>query len=524
MESVDTNESVSSPLLVVTSRTCDEKAGTGGSAQVEPVVEKSMERSHAARGPILPMSTSKFSVCMRMAPITARNSGQCKAFVHMLRTAERFLMIYPAQKYAWLCCMALSSLVLGSGDAKAHGGLPISVQIVHRGDKTFIPTQYWGVFVGQQGQPWRWICDEAINSNKLRNVYIGGDGTFYATDKLGLTISRDDGCSWEQVTGELAQQTISSVALDPVASSTVWAVASDEMAQAMLWRSDDAGKTWQALYRPTGMGILGLALSPDGKAVYLGAARRLPMIAGLVLESTDGGHSFQEHLISPLPRDANPFSLSVMAADPRVSGQVWLRFKDPEGILVQADLRAKSFTELLRISSDITAVAVDVAHDRLLVATGQGIYSASGAAPLERGPSLSRAQCVSLYGDTVEACSWNYAPDSAAMSRSVDDGKTFTRVFQYHETAGVYSCPPSTPVAQICPQVWQTYAEQLGIEQSKPTPPMPPDPQVGGCGVALPHRSGPLGGVVAAFAGVLAVLFRRRRRIRQHIAARSARG
>src|SRR5439155_6341781 len=110
---------------------------------------------------------------------------------------------------------------------------------------------------------------------------------------------------------------------------------------------------------------------------------------------------------------------------------------------------------------------VSVAGDNggtLFIATSEGLYASAGGAPPVKTSSLSYARCAVRHGTKLYACSWNYPPDSAAVARSDDDGKSFTKVFQYADTIGLtQACGPTTPVAKICPAIWLMYAPNLGI-------------------------------------------------------------
>src|SRR5207249_4151910 len=76
---------------------------------------------------------------------------------------------------------------------------------------------------------------------------------------------------------------------------------------------------------------------------------------------------------------------------------------------------------------------VSVAGDNggtLFIATSEGLYASAGGAPPVKSSSLGYARCAVRHGTELYACSWNYPPDSAAVARSDDDGKSFTKVFQ----------------------------------------------------------------------------------------------
>ena len=107
--------------------------------------------------------------------------------------------------------------------AMAHGGLPISQAIIPRDGQLVVPTRFWGVFLGSEERPWRWICEEAINRQQARKWALTGDGTYHVTDYLGMTSSRDSGCTWVPSTGEIALRPTSWVVADPAVPGRAFA-------------------------------------------------------------------------------------------------------------------------------------------------------------------------------------------------------------------------------------------------------------------------------------------------------------
>ena len=95
----------------------------------------------------------------------------------------------------------------------------------------------------------------------------------------------------------------------------------------------------------------------------------------------------------------------------------------------------------------------------------------------------------------------------AAIARLSNDATSFTKVFQYHDTQSPVGCSADTPVGNICPMVWQKYADQLGIDLSQRDK-MPPA-ESGGC--QMGSRSAPLSGLFALLSGLCGLLLSRRR-------------
>src|SRR5947208_1234631 len=112
--------------------------------------------------------------------------------------------------------------LLLAAPAAAHNGLPVTRQILFDGDRLIIPTSGEGVYVGPEGGPFKWICEEAINSQIYRVWARAGNGTLHVTDVTGVTTSRDGGCTWIHATGDIARHETTSIVADPIDPKRAW--------------------------------------------------------------------------------------------------------------------------------------------------------------------------------------------------------------------------------------------------------------------------------------------------------------
>lgn len=404
-------------------------------------------------------------------------------------------------------------------DADAHGGLPVAQSILVRSGEMLVPTPYWGIFLGRDGGDWRWICDEAINLNQQRRLALAADGqTLYATDRSGLTVSPDSGCSWNAVTGPLAMLDIVAVVADPVQPARAYALANDSQNGSMtgLWKTEDRGQTWTT-HVPLAMQLpAGLVVSPDGmKVAATTVTSTTPRTATLHEIGPTG--PVQSRALT-LMLDGQPLIGSAPLGYDGTS--LYLRSNTDAGYaLHRLDGSTSTMpTRLMQIRVPIHAIS-RAPQGSLLIATAEGIYQEQAGQMFKLLPTLSMSQCLSVVGGNLYSCAWNYAPDLAAIARLTPDLSSFTKVFQYSDTKGPMDCPATTAVGKICPAVWASYADQLGVTLSTQTDmgvePTAPD----GCSCSLGSapRGTPITTPLGSSVGLLALggllLLRRRRRV-----------
>jgi MYXO-CTERM domain-containing protein len=388
--------------------------------------------------------------------------------------------------------------------AFAHGGLPVSEAILRQngGDQMFIPVFYWGVWVGQPGQPWKWICEEMINGLRTRRMALSTDGAYYATDAKGLTLSTDNGCTWTAATGEVSTKHMTDVVVHPTDGLTAFATSGDSGGPApdggmlpadnALYVTHDHGANFS---RVPGLAaentrlFQGVRVAPSNPMViYVTSVQPGVALAPSLHRSDDGGNTFNTYPVSYTLMGATPSTVEPFFVDPRDPHVVYLRASttvpDPDGGIIarQALLRSTdggmTLIETLTIDGQvlpsgyakgIDGMTIDAASGRVFVATAQGVYAGDDPGPgptvtLAPTGNLSQAQCVDVHGGVVYACSNNYAPDNAALAQSTDNGATFSTVFRYFDTYGPVDCPASTPVGMYCPYYWQMYGSMLGID------------------------------------------------------------
>jgi hypothetical protein len=432
---------------------------------------------------------------------------------------------------------AVAALLAWSTVSWAHGGLPVSQNILRQngGDTMYVPVVYWGLWVGQAGGPWRWICEEEINANRFRRWALSTDGMFYTTDSKGITLSSNHGCSWTPATGDIAQLHVTDIVVDPDDGATAYAATGDAgtvlpdggIAPAVngVFVTNDHGGTWTALPSLGDQSqrlftSVRVARTEPHRVLYVTSNAQTTPFTPTLHRSFDGAASFTSTQLSYVLDGATPHALGLLAIDPRNPRVVWARavadvsngstMVTRHGLLRSSDAGA-TWSEMAKLDAvtdpsgqtrGIDSVAFDLAKGIVYVATRTGLLSANDGGDatlpmLAPTGSLAQTQCVDVHDGTVYACSSQFPPDKAAVAHSSDGAHTFSSVLNYVDTVGpIDTCPADTDVAKYCPDYWYMYGSQLGISFDAGMP-GPPPPKSHGCSSVGAGESA-VGGVAAA--------------------------
>lgn len=391
--------------------------------------------------------------------------------------AQRLPQAWVRRARTRLMCFLLTSLPLGAqlSVARAHGGLPVAQQILWHGSTMYIPTPYWGLFLGPVGGPFHWICDEAINSYVQHRFAVAKDGALYVTDRTGVQVSTDGGCQFDPTIGPLASHFVAAIAAEPLGTS-VLALASEDTNQTSLWRAADGKSPFALLYAVPQSLPTGLRLSEDGRVILVVA-----MTTGIVRTprlhvSADGGRSFVDRDFPALIDGQVPIVVAPLWIDPtaRPAGQLndlYLAGRSDSIGVVWRLRDGEAPVELFRTTAGILDMQRHPQSRQLVVSTVAGLWAEGAGGGFSRQETLSASQCLSVHEGSLYACGWNFPPDSAAVARLPVDVSQKESLFQYQQTVGPLACPATTQVGKVCPGAWSIYAPQLGIELKKPDPP-----------------------------------------------------
>jgi len=386
--------------------------------------------------------------------------------------------------------IALAVVVVGRA-GQSHTGLPVAEAILPTPDgRLIVATSLWGLFADQSGDgagPFRWICDEAIDSGGTtivdgRAFAISSSGTLFVGTVRGLRLSRDGGCTWEAGPAALATTPTSTVVTD---GATVWAVTFGALGPNALWRSDDDARTFRAVLQADD-GFDTVAVSPGTTAIWLSATDAMTG-AALLYVSTDGGARFARIAPTYTLEGSAPSLVRPLAVE--ASGVAWLAaVGETSRALLRGAPGGATLDEKWIVRGEITAVLARAGE--VLAVTTAGLVRVDGASGAAAAiGDLAQPRCLIEQGGALYACASNFPPDERVLSRSSDGARTFQRLFQFNQTAGPVACAPTTPAGRTCPPLWALYAERLGVTTAPDGGTGGPDlgtttPPAGGCSIA----------------------------------------
>ena|GEM_PF-1007377 len=345
----------------------------------------------------------------------------------------------------------------------------------------------WGVWGGGQvafsddlGKSWvarsAGLPDEPVYSLALAP---GREGRLFAGTLSGVYGSEDDGASWRQLTGALADvQKVTSLVVDPSRPDTVIAGT-----WRRAYRSDDGGHTWTGIFEGMVLDTEIFSLTPVPEhpgEIWVSSC-------GWVYQTVDHG----DHWVRFKDFEERRTLSFAVAPDGRLlAGTV-------SGVFVSAD-GGKSWRRLSDPALSVTAIALHPARpDRILVGTeGSGIWiSTNGGIDFfrsSRGMTATRVGALALAGQDL-LVAVNHGGPLSGVYVSRDRGRSFTADFSplptvldlavyaghaYAATTGGLFERRGTDWHRL-QELGTERVEQLLVDEGEPAPAAPVTPAVG---------------------------------------------
>lgn len=397
-----------------------------------------------------------------------------------------------AGRTAWLavgCCAAV---------AFAHGAEPQAQSVVPAGGASFIVgTTFGAVVTADDGQTFRWVCEEAIGlgQNERATWLVSPAGTWFAGAFSGLYVSRDHGCSF----APHASFTATGVAAVAGQGGAIYVASGRYGVTNGVWRSTDDGVTFSATSASDDATFYSsVVLAPSRpQRLYVGAWYFDPAVSKLLV-SDDGAASFSTVDLSALLPAAGPFTvLAVHPAKPEVLLAALSSNASPvhHWLLRSADA-GQSFQVVQELAEPATQAAFSDDGATAWIAAGATLYeSTDEGATISALSSPTQQACVAVRPGRRWVCG-AMDDDGFAVEAGPQAGP-LTPWLTWEKIGAVADCPADSQVRTTCEPFYPVLRAELGLPPLEPDVPTPPAPT--GCGCTGTGTSGWLTMLVSFF-------------------------
>lgn len=314
----------------------------------------------------------------------------------------------------------------------------------------------------------RLLCNEAlgVSTSELPSVALLEEGALLVGSSGGLKLSRDQGCTWQEV-GPAPTGLNSAVARFPSdARSAI--VASYDAEPPGLYRTVDAGATWTlAVATEPGDFVQSLLVAPAAEDhIYATVAQfgEMGPPSHWLLHSSDGGASWQRH---PLPVTPDEAKAVAAASDPTDPEQLVLyTIANSPGLVDGRILHARNGGSTVEPAMEIPEIR-DARYDAegtLWIAARGGLYATPELqSPVEPVSEAYQLGCLAPSGGELLVCG-HYAGEATSdfgVGRFNADTADFEPWLNFRSVGGLVECPEGSPTRVACAQPWVDWTSEL---------------------------------------------------------------
>ncbi|HTM19021.1 MAG TPA: hypothetical protein VL172_00880 [Kofleriaceae bacterium] len=442
-------------------------------------------------------------------------------------------------------CAVLVLILLGfARPALAHpAGPPASVDVdFSTAEDPFILFDFThGLLLSHDsGTTFHWVCEQNIGYTGTYNPDYAVqtvDGSIWATTFDGLRVTRDGGCTWDTIAGNLAGLWIGEVEIGT--DHRIWAVTSsgEETAVNDAYVSTDGTGDFVAtnLHHPS-VWWRSIRIAPsDPDRIYVtGYVRPLDDGMGgqtppeaVLYRSINGGGAWEQLPMTDFELGQIPSLMmaAVSPTDPDVAYAIAVTsVSDVGDALYRTDDGGQTWTQVFTVLDVIKTVLVSddgklwVGVDTKLGDTG-GVYVSENGVDGWVHHAQPKSACLGQRPSdgTIFSCGSNGDPDLFALGKLTDyDTWSWTKVMRFADMAGPLECAPGGVQYDICQsQVWPTLCVDFGVCVAADAGPIddagPPDDAGDGGGGDGCCRAGGPGHALLALVLIPFLLPRRRR-------------
>ncbi len=403
--------------------------------------------------------------------------------------------------------LAALAVLLLAPQAHANGRFPATTDVRHRdADNQYIllPVTFGLLISTDDGNSFRWICENAIGYTGIFDPdYALVNGDIFATTYEGLRVTRDQGCTWEDIGGAFADRWVGEVEASP--DGSIWAATSSNVEDNDVYKSTDGGANFEAMgLKHKWAWWQTLKVAPgDANRVYV-TGYLLPRIRdnpgnepivvfgpcgvadctvrgpiALLYRSDDGGQSWTRLKTDTFEFGPQP-QLNLLGVDPNDPDTLYARTVASNMLIGDKVFRSTdggvTWTKLMDLEDAAKAFLIRSNGDVWIGTVNDGVRYATncdnkGACDDWRAPTQQpQMACLSERSDgTMFSCGANWMPDFFALARS-SDGQEWEKVMRFCELAGPVECAAGTAQFDTCESLqWPDLVVQFDIGECSAT-------------------------------------------------------
>lgn len=356
---------------------------------------------------------------------------------------------------------------------------------------------------------------------------VMADGTVLAGIFEGLSVSHDRGCSWAFAPAPLEKEYVIDVSVhrnEPSRAVAITSTGTGTGFHVILAETSDNGATWTQTGTAINTDMISLTVDvapSKPERVYVSGVTG-KSYAPAIERTDDRGTTWTRTFFDAKYAAETPY---IAGVDPTNPDRLYVRLSGTETdhLLISED-GAQTFTEIFSSASDLLGFALAPDGKRVAIgSTIDGILVANTTDHVFQKASAVECRCLTWTNAGIYACANEFA-DSFTVGLSIDEGKTFTKLYKLNEMCPL-ECPAGSPGTTACASSWAPLAATLGVDQTKcslvssssgsssssGTSP-PPEPQPEGCACDMTNPSGQTFVGVFAMGALIAALGRKRSR------------
>lgn len=378
---------------------------------------------------------------------------------------------------------------LWSGEARANGRFPESNAVFFsEADPNLVLLRVtFGLMVSHdRGATWDWACEQSIGVTGVEDPMftVTPSGAYVASTFLGMSVSHNQGCSFDFVGGAVTDLTFIDLTTRKAEPGRIVSFASaydhqdDEgniVFKSELWESKDEAASFVQLgpsLDPTLLGQTVDLTESDPNRIYVSADRNPTVTkSSVLLTSRDRGASWEENAI---PLQGAERSAFIAAVDPTNADRVYVRTLSiddgtfdggaspprPSRLLLSDDA-GKTWRTIFQAQSLLSGFALAPDGSKVYVGGPKdGIQVASTTDFVFTQTSTQEVGCLALAADGLWTCSNERSGFVLGLTK--DDGKTFESKLHFCDIRGALACPPDTEATAVCAPVFPTQYAVLG--------------------------------------------------------------